>query len=189
MFSNSCKFLFSYWRIVSCQQISANITHYFPLRKIRVNKFSRILSNLIIHQSCTFVFICWQKEKNSYTPLLCRNIEKSRFIDSFLRISWFFQERIVLLTLSNNSRWIREKLMVWCNLWNKIEIIRYSNVTNTIVYVTKQKCICKKIVVTLPPKFEKTLIGIKKVRGGTWESNLWKQFKSPDTVLNHFTTN
>ena len=29
----------------------------------------------------------------------------------------------------------------------------------------------------------------KKVRGGTWESNLWKQFKSPDTVLNHFTTN
>ena len=53
------------------------------------------------------------------------------------------------------------------NICYKIEIIRYSNVTNTIVYVTKQKCICKKIVVTLPPKFEKTLIGIKKVRGGT----------------------
>ena len=124
--------------------------------------------------------------------ILLYSVETLRKVDLlnlFYVLVDFFQERIGLLTLSNNCRWIREKLMVWCNLWNKKEIIRYSNVTNTIVYVTKQKCICKKIVVTLPPKFEKTLIGIKKVRGGTWESNLWKQFKTPDTVSNHFTTN
>jgi len=81
--------------------------------------------------------------------------------------SWDEKRYVVLDKNSDEFKFVMQKIIASIreqeSAGNPLQGVGGSSLRQSRLYEPHEK----KIVVTLPPKFEKTLIGIKKVRGGT----------------------